>query len=372
MPSACGLVRLSTAAIFFNMNEIQNTVCDFAALHRAMRICSRNVRWKDSVVAWNQNALENCLKLRESLYNGSYRISPYSTFIVYEPKRRDIVSTRFKDRVFQRSLCDNYLTAALTKSFIHDNAACQQGKGTMFARKRLKCHLQRHWRKYGLNGWVLKLDIKSFFASTPHSAVKAAAKKRVTDPWAYGEVCRIIDSFNQGADPGVGMGLGSQVTQLTQLAVLDDIDHFIKERLHIRGYVRYMDDLVLIHPDKAHLKRCLEAIAAKLSALGLRLNAKKTMLAPIRQAIRFLGFSFRLTGTGKVVQRILPQKVSHERRKLRRMAGLYRAGRMTKNHIYECFKSWVAHALQGDNYHVIRRMKQFYQTLWEGDNYVCV
>ena len=86
--------------------------------------------------------------------------------------------------------------------------------------------------------------------------MKAAIAKRVSDPGAYSEVCRIIDSFDHGPDPTVGMGLGSQVTQLSQLAVLDDLDHFIKEQLHIKFYVRYMDDFILLHPDKAYLRYC--------------------------------------------------------------------------------------------------------------------
>lgn len=79
-------------------------------------------------------------------------ISPSERYKVYEPKERDIVSTRIKDRVFQRSLCDNYFYDTMTKSFIYDNCACQDGRGTEFARKRLICHLQKYYRKHGTEG----------------------------------------------------------------------------------------------------------------------------------------------------------------------------------------------------------------------------
>lgn len=155
--------------------------------------------------------------------NGTYKLDAYTQFKVYEPKERDIVSTRIKDRVFQRSLCDNYFYDTMTKSFIYDNCACQDGRGTEFARKRLICHLQKYYRKHGTEGWVLKADLKNFFGSTSHELAYSAVTKRVNDEWVNGEIKRIIDSFNQGDDPEVGMGLGSETTQLIQLAVLDAV-----------------------------------------------------------------------------------------------------------------------------------------------------
>lgn len=101
--------------------------------------------------------------------------------------------------------------------------------------------------KQGTEGWVLKADLKNFFGSTSHELAYSAVTKRVNDEWVNGEIKRIIDSFNQGDDPEVGMGLGSETTQLIQLAVLDDFDHFIKEQLHIKHYVRYNDDFIIIH-----------------------------------------------------------------------------------------------------------------------------
>lgn len=236
---------------------------------------------------------------------------------------------------------------------------------TDFARNSLKCHLQRYFRKHGCNGYVLKCDLSDYFGSTPHTVAYRAVEKRVNNRWTVGEVERIINSFTQGADPSKGMGLGSPVTQLVQLAVLDDLDHYIKETLHIKGYVRYMDDFILIHEDKEYLRYCREQIKLHLSALGLRLNAKKTHIFPITQPLHFLGFSFRLTNTGKVVMRVLPEKVTHERRKLKKLVSRCKAGLMTRKDVDECFKSWVAHASKGDCYKLIASMTDYYYNLWE-------
>lgn len=358
--------------------DIRETICDFKNLYNALQICKRNTQWKDSVAGHLNNSLINIYKLKERLDNDKYKISPYSEFIIYEPKERHIQSTRIADRVFQRSLCDNYVSKEITKGFIYDNCACLKGKGTEFARRRLKRHLQVHFRKYGLTGGVLKCDLKNYFGSTLHSVAKEAIEKRVANKWVVGELFRIVDSFGHG-EP-IGIGLGSQVSQLIQLAVMDDIDHYIKEKLHIKTYVRYMDDFILIHPDKEYLKECKKKIREMVEAIGLTLNKKKSQVNDITQPIHFLGFSYKLTATGKVVVRVLPAKISHERRKLKKQVERVKAGIMTKEQVDDCYKSFKAHVsgrrygknrrkrrpvMRRNTHNAILKMDKFYKKLWE-------
>lgn len=344
--------------------DIKEEVCSFDNLYKAMYKCRRNVGWKDSVAGFVNKGLINCTKLRDKLLDGTYTINKYTIFQIHEPKEREIVSTRIKDRVFQRSLCDNYLTQEISKSFIYDNCACQVNKGTKFARDRLKAHMQKFYRKHELDGYVLKCDISNYFGSTDHEVAIAAVKKRVGDPWVVEEVSKIINSFNNGPDPTVGMGLGSQVTQLIELAVLDDLDHYIKEQLHIKHYIRYMDDFILIHESKEYLIFCREQIRTKLQELHLTLSKKKTQIFPIEQSIHFLGFRFVLTKTGKVLMLLNHEKISHERRKLCRLVNRMNLGLISREHTDKCFESWKAHANQGNSSHLIHSMTLFYQNLW--------
>ena len=362
-----------------SISEIRNIVCDFESLYNAMLVCKDGVMWKDSVAGWVKNGVVNCANLEKQLQNDTYSIDNYSKFTIYEPKKRDIVSTRFKDRVFQRSLSDNYLTDTIRKSFVYDNGACLKNKGTDFARRRLISHLQRYYRQHGRIGYVLKCDVANFFGSTPHWVVKEKLRKLCDDDWAYGELCRIIDSFGTEDNPEVGMGLGSQVTQLCQLAVMNDIDHGIKECKRIKYYVRYMDDLILIHEDKEVLKDCLNYIREELEKLGLKLSVKKTQIFPLSQPIHFLGYSYLLTDTGKVVKKVLPDKVAHERRKLKRMAQLVINGNMSREKFVKCFEAWLAHATgepaeyrkgtpficRTDNHFMVENMKRYYKSLLE-------
>ncbi len=353
-------------------------ICDFINLYNALQVCKRNTQWKDSVAGHVNNGLINIYKLKERLDNDTYKIAPYSEFVIFEPKERHIQSTRIPDRVFQRSLCDNYLSHELTKGFIYDNCACLKKKGTEFARQRLKVHLQRHFRKYGLTGGVLKCDLKNYFGSTQHSVAKEEIDKRVGDEWVRKELHKIIDSFSHG-EP-IGIGLGSQVSQLIQLAVMDDVDHYIKEVLHIENYVRYMDDFILIHPDKEYLKECKEKIRKMVESKGLTLNKKKSHVQDITQPIRFLGFRYRLTSTGKVVVNILPENLAHEKRKLTKQVERVKAGLMTKAQVDDCYISYRAHlsgrryskhkrkkrcVMKRDTHNAVLYMDKFYKNLWE-------
>lgn len=346
------------------MVDIKSKVCSFNNLYEAMTICRKGVMWKDSVARYSNNGLASTLKLHNSLINENYKIDDYYEFTIHEPKRRDIVSTKFKDRVFQRSLTDNYLYDAITKSFIYDNHACQINRGTDRARDRLNCHMQRYFRKHGTEGYVLNCDMKNYFGSTPHDLAKETMRKAIKDEWALKHVEDIIDSYNTDGT-GVGLGLGSQITQLIQLAVLSDLDHFIKEELRIKQYIRYMDDFILIHPDKDYLNKCKELIKIEVEKMGLTLNKKKTQIFPLRQGINFLGFKFKLTDTGKVIRILSKENIKKRKRKLRKYKGLVDKGRMTKEKADECYQSWKAHASKGNTYQVIQRMDKYYESLWK-------
>lgn len=342
----------------------RDIICSFDSLYNAMLRCRRNVMWKDSTAGYVANYVANIIKLRNSLLNERYDIDNYAVFYLYEPKLRKIVSTRIKDRVFQRSLCDNYFYDEITRHFIYDNCACQKGRGTDFAINRLKRHLKNYYRQYGTAGWVYKLDIHDYFGQTRHDVAIAAVEKRISDEWVSRHVRDVVNSFNQGESPDTGMGLGSEITQIIELAVLDDIDHFIKEELKIKFYVRYMDDFILIHYNQEYIKHCQRCIEVRLAEIGLTLNKKKSQVFPVTHRIRFLGFSFQLKPSGKIIMRILPENVKKERRKLKKLVKRATEGFMTKADVNECYKGWKAHAKRGNTYREIRKMDAYYKSLW--------
>lgn len=178
--------------------------------------------------------------------------------MIYDKKPRKIHSTKFVDRVVQRAMCDNGLLEDIRRPLVYENGACLEGKGFTFAFKLVEKHLRQFYFKsnYRSNiGWYVKIDVKKFFDSTPHSVLKSVVKKTVKDSWMLERVWEIIDSVEDPRpsteilkDPfgSRGVVLGSQISQLLQLLVLDKLDHAVKQRFRVKHYVRYMDDMLML------------------------------------------------------------------------------------------------------------------------------
>lgn len=338
-----------------------NNAIEFDALYKGLKKSCRNVRWKDSVIKYENNGLINTMLLRNSLLNGTYKIKPYQEFTIYEPKKREIVATRIPDRQVQRALCECGLYKDITEHFIYDSGACLTGKGTTWTLDRINTHLHKYYRENGSNeGWVLKCDIHHFFPSTSHEVAKRAVAKRISDEAAKQYVFDVIDSF--GGDRGIG--LGSQISQLVEMAVLDDLDHFIKERLRVKHYIRYMDDFILIHNDKAFLKDCWKQIEQFVVGIDLELN-KKTTMYPLKQGVKMLKWRFVLTKTGKVYREIEHSKISKQKRKMRKLYAKELAGEIEEGTTLISLNSWLSNADHGNTYKIQESMKQYYLTLKE-------
>jgi len=356
-PQQRGRSHYQRRSIFImTINYFEDAV-SFERLYKGMKKSCRNVRWKDSVTGYEANGLLNTLALSNKLKDETYTISKYQIFTIYEPKVRTIVASRLVDRQAQRALCDAGLYRDITEHFIRDNVACQVGKGTDDALNRLKVHLRRYYTKNGPKGWVLRCDVHHFFPETRHDVAKAMINKYVSDGKAADMVCDVVDSF--GGEKGIG--LWSQISQLVELLVLNDMDHFIKEKLRIKHYLRYMDDFVLIHPDKEYLRWCKTQLSEYLAGIGLELN-RKTSLHPLQQGIVFLQWHFKLTDTGKVLMLIAPKKSSKQRHKLRKLHEQEKSGKLPAGTTYGSYQAWMANAARGNTYLARKRMAEFYST----------
>ena len=346
------------------MNDARNQVINFEALYKALNQCANGVRWKNSTIRYLQNGLSNTEKLREELESETYKIGKQIRFRIYEPKKREVVALRFKDRQVQRALLDNYLYEEVTQHFIYDNVACQRGKGTKAAVKRLKVMLEKAYREYGECYYIHLFDIRQFFGSTKHDVAKAAIQKRVRDKWTVQMVDKLIDSFLGD----VGIGLGSDIAQFIELSVLDDMDHFIKEKLHERYYLRYMDDFLIISNNKERLKADRAEMEERLETIGLMLHPKKTSITTNKRGFKWQGFWFRQKPGGKIIMTLDKKKIIHERRKLKRMVKSSKAGKMPRKAVDASIKSWEAHAKIGNDYSIIQKMKRFYEDLLRDEN----
>lgn len=336
-------------------------IINYDALWGSAMKCKCGVLWKPSTKHFSLNAVTEVHRMCDKLEAGTWKNGKPRPIVIMYPKRRNGLSIAFKDRVYQRSINDNVLYPSVQKSFIIDNCACQKGKGIDFARKRLKKHLWNYYCSHGTKGYVLQIDIKGYYPNMRHDVVKGKFRRYLNDE-QYEAVCNVLDTQYEG---DIGYNPGSQMVQIAGISLLDDLDHFCKERLHARHYLRYMDDILIIHNDRKQLEQMLESIKDKLSELSFEVHEKKTHITPLTKGFTFLGFEYRITSTGKVIMTLNSANIKHERRKLYRLVKLAKEGRITKAKADECFASWCANASKGNSYKLLTRMNDYYHDLWE-------
>ena len=328
-------------------------VIDFNNMYQAYRKAKCGKGFKKSSAKFNIMALDGVNALIEQLKNKTYQVSEYTEFKVYEPKERIIKTTSFKDKVVQHSLCDNVILPKLQSVFVYDNCAGQKGKGTLFGLNRLSEQMQEFFKKYGVNGYILKCDITKFFYNISHEQLKEI----VNYHFSYDkDICWLCNLFIDSTE-GKGIPLGNQVNQGFALLYLDGMDKLIKGELGIEYYGRYMDDFYLIHWDKEYLKYCLEAITEFLKTLDLTLN-KKTQIFPFKNGVNYLGFHTYITDKGKVVRKLKNQNKRNAQKKYLRMAKLVAIGKLTADKFNASYNAWKNHISHGNCYKLGRAMDE--------------
>ena len=335
-------------------------IIGFDALYDSMQKCRKGVMWKDSTAGFVLNGIERTINLSRQLYAGTYKARPCVHFKITSPKPREIASITFRDRVFQRSLNDNSIYPTMVSSFIPDNFACQKRKGTDAARERLKKFLREYYRKHGNIGYVAQFDIRGYYPNMSHAVVENLFKKRLP-PESYAMAERILHEQYEGAK---GYNPGSQLIQIAGISALDRLDHYVKEKLSARWYIRYMDDFLIIHPDKEELSKWCDEVEKRLNLIEFTLNPEKTRIYSLREGIEFLGFKFSLTDTGKVLMQIRPDNVKRERKKLYRLVQKSKRGGIPRNKVDESYAAWRNHASKGNSFRLLARMDAFYKSLW--------
>lgn len=294
------------------------------------------------------NLAENLWKIKNSLENRTYKVSGYNKFMIFDPKEREIQALSYYDRIVQHVLCDEVLTPFFDKRLIYDNCACRIGKGTHFALKRLSTFFQQHYKKYGANGYILKCDIRKYFPSIHHDVLKNRLQKIIPDKDILSLLFHIIDSFEHSPDRGLPMG--NQTSQLFALYYLDPLDRFIKEKLKIKHYVRYMGDLVLLSDDKDYLKNCLKSMQSLVNnQLKLEFN-NKTQIFPIKNGVDFLGFHFYLTDSGKIIKKLRRSSKIRFKNRLKKLQHEYKTGNTKLDDINMSLASYYGHLKHGHTY----------------------
>lgn len=335
-------------------------VFSFRHLYLSGKKCCKGVYWKNSTQRYIGNIIPNTAKTLRELETNSFHHRGFHEFDIMERgKKRHIRSVHITERAVQKCLCDYCIVPIYSASFIHDNSASLKRRGMDYALRRMICHLQRHYRKYGLKGGILLYDFHSFFDSAPHEPLFREAEKRLHDPRLRELANSFILDFGE-----VGLGLGSQVSQTNALLLPNPLDHFFKEVLRVKAYGRYMDDGYAIHEDIDYLYLSLECADLICQEIGLELNRKKTVVVPLEDFYRWLKTKFILTPTGEVVLKMNKESTKIIRRKLRSFKGKYENGDMTLKDIRSSLDSYHGHMKRGNSYKVCQSTDHYFKSLF--------
>lgn len=233
--------------------------------------------------------MDNILSLKEYLITKNYRHSLYKAFKITDPKPRDIHKASVRDRLLHHAIYRK-LYPFFERTFIADSYSCRDKKGVHKALERFTRFSRKVSRNSTKTAWVLKCDIRKFFASIDHSILKEILARYIPDEEINWLLSTIIDSFSP-VKPGVGLPLGNLTSQLLVNIYMNEFDQFAKHKLKAKYYIRYADDFAILSEDREWLVSLLSRIETFLeSRLALTLHPDKVSIATTASGTDFLGW----------------------------------------------------------------------------------
>jgi RNA-directed DNA polymerase len=352
-------------------------IIDFGNFKQAAKQAQRGKRFRQNVLEFNYNLEASLNHLQESLVTKTYQPGAYHTFRICDPKPRLISAAPYADRVVHHALC-NIIIPLLDHGFIADTYANRKGFGTHRALRRFQQFTSSHQ-------YVLQCDIKKYFPSIDHEILKSQIRHQIKCPDTLWLIDRIIDSSNP-QDPVVqyfpgddlltpitrrhGLPIGNLTSQFFANLYLDRFDHFIKEHLRIRGYLRYVDDFALFSNDRQQLVAARTAIEEYLQSLRLILHPIKTQIIETCYGVNFVGFRLlplaQPLGTGDTFPKVIRVRVRNDnlrraRRRLQQLQQDHAQGLIPQKALTQRLRSWQAHLLHGHTYRLRQHIFRFYK-----------
>jgi len=321
-------------------------IYDFQNLHTAYMNARKGKRYKPDVLEFSARLEENLIQLQNELVWHTYQTGRYNSFYIHEPKKRLIMALPFRDRVIHHAIC-NIIEPIWEERFISDSYACRPGKGTHAGADCLTRFLRRCKQNWG-RVYCLTADITKFFPSIDHGILKELLRKRIACPETLQLCGDIIDSTGAGT----GVPIGNLTSQLFANVYLHELDELIKYTLQEKFYVRYMDDFIILSPDKKHLHYLWREIENYLQhSLRLSLNIKTQVFPVESRGIDFLGYR-----TWATHRRLRASNAKRAKRKIRTLQKLYLAGKISLDRITTAVRSWIAHCKHSDTYRLRKKM----------------
>jgi len=325
--------------------RLYERIVSFQNLLRAARLAQRGKRFKDTTAKFNFHLEKELWRLHKELEEKRYVPGRYRHFIIHEPKERVISAAPYRDRVVHHAI-HNVLEPIFDPTFIHDSYATRKGKGTHAA-------IDRFQEFAGKNQFVLKCDIRKYFPSIDHGILMARIRRKIACPdtlWLVEKILAshtsMVGDLHPSIHPSihpVGIPIGNLTSQFFANIYLDGLDHYIKEDLGCRYYLRYMDDFVVFHQDKSFLWGVKRAIVEYLDGLHLQLHEDKCRIYKTGRGVPFLGLIISPDRC-----RLKRENVVRFKKRLKRFQRLHKKGLMPWLAIRQSVRSWIGHASHAD------------------------
>lgn len=246
-------------------------------------------RKRADVQEFERHLMRNLITLHHDLANGTYQHGGYKHFKISDPKPRDIHKASVRDRLLHHALYRK-LYPFFDRTFVADSYSCRIGKGTHRAMNRFRSFAYTVSRNDTRTCWVLKCDIRKFFASVDQTALMDILRSRIFDQNILALIGRVVSSFSS-TTPGKGLPLGNLTSQLLVNIYMNEFDQFVKHKLKATHYIRYADDFVFLSPDRAWLTALLPPVREFLGAkLKLKLHPDKISIRTLASGVDFLGW----------------------------------------------------------------------------------
>ena len=319
------------------VNNIYDSILDIKVIQKIYSSRVRvNTKNKLKLEKFENNYVSNMIYIKQILEERNYKPGRYNIFLIKEPKLRIIMSQNIIDKIINHVVSQYFLINIFESTLIEENVATRKNKGTKYGIFLLKKYLNEVKDK---NFYVLKFDISKYFFNLDHKIIKELLVHKIKDKEALKILYDIVDSTDScyvnerinslkekeiqrinnsnskdkerlikeikelpNYEVGKGLPIGNMSSQFLAILYLNELDHFIKSKLKIKYYIRYMDDGVIIHQSKEYLQYCLEEINKILERYKLKLN-KKTKIYSCKEGFEFLGFRY-IIKNNKVIMKV--------------------------------------------------------------------
>ena len=340
-----------------------------------------NTKNKKKIYKFEEFYSANMVRVLNSFNDEKYEPGEYNVFLIKDPKYRIIMSQNISDKIINHAMA-NVLIMVLEPSLIDMNVATRVGKGTHNGIRFLKKYLN----EFKGDVYALKFDISKYFYNINHDILKKLLIKRIKDRRYLNVLFKIIDSTNMGVNEriekikekeikrltesnlsdrykkikevedipiykkGKGLPIGNMTSQIMAVFYLNELDHYIKEKLHIKYYIRYMNDGVLLCDNKEYLNYCLEKIEDIVRKYDLELNKKTKIIDVRKEGLDFLGVRFILCDN-KVLMKVRNITKKRFKRKVRAI----KEGKIDRIKGNEIINSYQAHFKWGNCYNLLKK-----------------